>query len=191
MLSELTKFNQQIFFSFFIMVHSCSAFGCQNRDIGASDIRFHSFPTRDPELRRKWIQAVRRVNFNPTSADKLCSEHFLPSDYRQESHLERKLLKNGAVPSIFPAFPSHLQPPAKKRRILERVPVVAANVEVSQIETVNEPSTSTIEPEYTAIIPPPRAISLSEIVLQDHSYSFPSSIEAAKEKCDTLQKHLL
>ena len=113
----------------FIMVMSCSAFGCQNRFNKDSNIRFHAFP-KDPERRKKWIQAVRRVNFQPTAYDKICSEHFLPSDYRQGSNLTLKLLNNDAVPSVFPAFPSHMQPPAKRRRLLERVSDVAAEVEI-------------------------------------------------------------
>ena len=80
-----------LFLTDFIMVASCSAYGCTNLLSKGSDIKLHVFP-KDTMQRAKWIQAKRRVNFNPTSADKLCSEHFLASDYRQESHLQRKIL---------------------------------------------------------------------------------------------------
>ena len=161
------------------MVKSCSAYGCQNRLIkGNSTIRFHSFPTRDIELRNKWIQAVRRVNFEPKSHDMICSEHFLPSDYKENTKI--KILKNDAVPSVFPAFPSHLQPPAKKRRVLERIPEVAAEVEISQDDT---------DP-HLILVPPAGGLTPSEIVQKDHSYSFSLSVHEAKEKIDYLQKRL-
>ena len=84
------------------MVSSCSAFGCKNRKIvSRPHLKFHSFP-KDPERRLKWIQAVRRANFNPISSTKICSDHFVPSDYKDESiYLTRALLKEEAVPSVF------------------------------------------------------------------------------------------
>ena len=117
------------------MVKSCSAYGCQNRLIpGKSDLTFHAFPTRNIELRKKWIQAVRRMNFEPKSHDRICSDHFLPSDFRDDTSLLIKLLKEDAVPSVFKGFPTHLQTPAKKRRVLERVPAVATEVPAAATE---------------------------------------------------------
>ena len=93
-------------FRSFIMVSSCSAFGCKNRKIPSRpDLKFHSFP-KDPQRRAKWIQAVKRENFIPNWSTKICSDHFLPSDYKGESinrysNLTRSLLKEEAVPSVF------------------------------------------------------------------------------------------
>ena len=59
---------------------------------------------------------MRRENFFPTKNSKICSDHFLATDYYEFS----RVLKPNSVPSIF-AFPIHLQtisscrnPPAKR-----------------------------------------------------------------------------
>ena len=173
------------------MVSSCCAYGCQNRFSKESLIKFHTFP-KDPERRRKWIQAVRRVNFEPTSGSCICSEHFLPSDYRTETHLTRKLLKDNAVPSVFPSFPSHLQPPTKKRRILERVSDVGSEVEIP-FHSPDTPllpisgASGTGASNISNIIQP---LDPEKIVQLDHCYAFTSDIEVAKAKCDKLQHNL-
>ena len=80
---------------------SCAAYNCSNRSGTRSDFsgHFHSFPKDDP-LRAKWLVAVRREKFKPSSVAKLCSDHFLPSDY----HPYSRELRKGVVPSVF-SFP--------------------------------------------------------------------------------------
>lgn len=58
---------------------------------------------------------MKRKNFTPNQYSYLCSDHFIPSDYLNESRpeLDKKLLKDEAVPSVF-KFPQHLQ---KKRTV--------------------------------------------------------------------------
>jgi len=71
----------------------------------------------------------------------------------------RRRLKIDAVPSIFLAFPEHLQTiKVKKRRILPEW-------------HGPDPSSAVVEPR----------------AFQDHEYAFPSSLELAKKKCDKLQ----
>ena len=89
------------------MVSSCTVFGCKNRwSKEKPNVKFHSYP-KDPERRRRWIHAVRRVNFDPSDKVKICSEHFLRSDYKQREDLLITLLKDDAIPSVFPV-PSEL-----------------------------------------------------------------------------------
>ena len=163
------------------MVVSCVAYGCTNRHKGAgSSLAFHKFP-QDIEKRRKWIHALRRDNFEPTSSSRLCSEHFQPSDY--ENYGMRRRLKIDAVPSIFLAFPEHLQTiKVKKRRILPDWhgpdPSSAAS-STDRLATAYQPA---VEPQTTGLCVEPRAFPV-----QDHEYAFPSSLELAKKKCDKLQ----
>ena len=94
------------------MVSSCTVFGCKNRWTKEKPIvKFHSYP-KDPERRKRWLHAVRRVNFDPSDHVKICSEHFLKSDYKQREDLNKMMLQDDAVPSIFPALPlpRHLSP---------------------------------------------------------------------------------
>ena len=98
----------------------CVAYGCSNQFKKGSDIKFHYFP-KDSEQRKKWVNALRRENFTPSDNACICSVHFLPTDYKDDEFgYIRRRLKDDAVPSVFPAFPSHLQPPTKKRRVLVR-----------------------------------------------------------------------
>lgn len=62
-------------------------------------ISLHRFP--NDEIKKKaWCLRVRRHGA-VTSAMRVCSAHFLPEDYRYVSDC-RRLLKEGAEPSVFP-----------------------------------------------------------------------------------------
>ncbi|CAI6368983.1 unnamed protein product [Macrosiphum euphorbiae] len=94
------------------MVVSCSGYGCTNRRQKENGIHFHRFPLKRPEVSKKWLheKMVTRKNFTPNQYSYLCSEHFTPSYYLNESRpeLDKKLLKDEAVPSVF-KLPQHLQ----------------------------------------------------------------------------------
>ncbi len=161
------------------MVKSCAARCCQNRFGKNSEIRFHKFPV-DPLLRRRWLLALPRDSYAPFYYDVICSEHFEPSDHKDDPLLELRRLKPGAVPIIFMGFPPHLQQrrdgQVKKRRVLpDRHPPTSAMTLMSC-----ETSSSPVE------MPDP-----VEIVQKDHPYAFPSTLEKAEEKCDKFQDLLL
>ncbi|XP_044750960.1 uncharacterized protein LOC123311200 [Coccinella septempunctata] len=71
-------------------------------------ITYHSFP-KEPHLRRKWIEATGRTDWEPTNASFICSEHFRESDYEtlRQIHPEndenptqlKRVLKKTAVPT--------------------------------------------------------------------------------------------
>ena len=72
----------------------------------SSGTSYHRFP-RDPDQRKKWVQACRRDDrlFNPQTGF-VCSSHFQPSDFERDLQNEllglptRKHLKPGAIPSL-------------------------------------------------------------------------------------------
>jgi len=65
-----------------------------------------SFPVKK-ELQDKWVHEMRRQDWVPNGSSRICSRHF------QENCFERLYstvrLVPGSVPTIFTAFPLHLQ----------------------------------------------------------------------------------
>ncbi|XKL59823.1 hypothetical protein PGB90_000839 [Kerria lacca] len=70
---------------------------------------------KDHERFKKWIHAVKRKDFKPTSNAVLCSLHFKESNYYPSVISGNLMLKKDAIPSVF-SFPDHLQ---KKLAIVE------------------------------------------------------------------------
>ena len=80
----------------------CSAYNCT----GDGKALF-KFP-KDVALRRKWVQNVKRRNFRPTLASRLCESHFTNDCFVTNPELMKatgiyfKLaLRDDAVPTIF------------------------------------------------------------------------------------------
>ncbi|PAA56261.1 hypothetical protein BOX15_Mlig025972g2 [Macrostomum lignano] len=98
----------------------CCAAGCSNNSaMSLARVSFHTFP-KDKEIRKKWLIALRRKDFEPSPSTQVCSMHFEESCFKEQfagflPSVKRRLYPN-AVPSIFPAFPDHLQPKAEKKR---------------------------------------------------------------------------
>ncbi|XP_058647728.1 THAP domain-containing protein 2-like isoform X2 [Onychostoma macrolepis] len=66
-----------------------------------SVVSFHTFPL-DKETSKKWIHYIRREDFNITPNTRVCSRHFKSDDLIEPSTpTERRLLKKGAVPTLF------------------------------------------------------------------------------------------
>lgn len=101
------------------MVHFCSAFNCTSSSDIRKDLSFHKFPLKDKENLQKWVHAVRRKDFKPTSSSTLCSLHFKKTDFYSAIVSGKQMLKKTVVPTIFD-FPNHLLPKIKERRILQR-----------------------------------------------------------------------
>jgi len=77
------------------------------------------FPLKEKERLHKWVHAVRRKDFKPTSSSTLCSLHFHENDFYSAVVSGKQMLKKSAVPTIF-NFPNNLTPKIKERRILQR-----------------------------------------------------------------------
>ncbi|XP_014278115.2 THAP domain-containing protein 1 isoform X2 [Halyomorpha halys] len=63
----------------------------------------------DPELRTQWIKAINRKNWTPAPNSRICSDHFVPSDFNMTYHSQIAHLREGVIPSIFPPLPKHLR----------------------------------------------------------------------------------
>ena len=120
----------------------CSLFGCTNRFYKGCPLKFHSFPFNGPELLKKWIIAVKRDGFKPTKYTKLCSEHFVESDY----HPFSRELRKDSVPSIF-KFPEHLVKVVKERAPVKRVALLLNNEENTQAPKYKKSKTSPTKEE--------------------------------------------
>ena len=76
------------------------------------NVTFHQFPT-NPVLKKIWISRLPLKDFKLRESSRLCSKHFIASDYKQESTdsnkrrkktcLSRKVLKLTALPSVWPS----------------------------------------------------------------------------------------
>ncbi|XP_056890098.1 zinc finger protein 239-like isoform X3 [Takifugu flavidus] len=60
---------------------SCSAIGCTNRHSKGSALQFFRFPLRDADRLKQWLRNVKRVNWIPSDASRLCSMHFVDNDF--------------------------------------------------------------------------------------------------------------
>lgn len=74
------------------------------------------FPLSNELLTKKWVDALKRKNFKPSQSSRICSVHFTEQDYQLRPDAHRPLLKENAVPSIFPSFPSYYQKEKKRPR---------------------------------------------------------------------------
>ena len=87
------------------MVVTCSVFGCKNRYYKGSNTTFHKYPLHNKELCEKWSHAVRKEKFTPTKNSRVCSVHFLATDYSINKQLHDAevipRLKYNAIPSAF------------------------------------------------------------------------------------------
>ena len=98
------------------MVNYCVAYEYKNKAEKDSSFSFHRFPHSNSELLAKWIQAMRRKDWQSTKNSFLCSEHFEPSWFVIWPGKIGRRLTPGAIPSIFPAFPEYLQKSTTKRK---------------------------------------------------------------------------
>jgi len=87
------------------MPHVCAARFCNNNSRRKPDgISFHSLPIKDENLLKIWLFRMRRnpANFKPSKHSKICSDHFLPTDYCYvDSKTVRPRLDKHAIPSVF------------------------------------------------------------------------------------------
>ena len=73
------------------------------------------FPSKDGGLRDAWTKAVSRQDANsstlwqPGTGSALCCDHFLLTDFQVRPGAAKRLLKDTAVPSVFPSYPKYMQ----------------------------------------------------------------------------------
>uniref|UniRef100_A0A8D8VVF6 THAP domain-containing protein 4 n=1 Tax=Cacopsylla melanoneura TaxID=428564 RepID=A0A8D8VVF6_9HEMI len=173
------------------MVISCSAFKCTNRQIplqkrsgNEREIHFHRFPVKNKQLLKKWIHATKRINWKPTIYSFLCSDHFLPHDYKMLG-TKKLTLHEDSVPSVFD-FPEHLKKKKKSpRRELEQQhisnePTLCPSEYCEQTMSTPVPSSSTIStstpgPSLSSSIPESNSSSSNSESMTDVQSSRSSS----------------
>ena len=111
------------------MVNKCVAPGCTSgyTSAGKNDCAMFRFP-KNEQLNKIWIARVPRHSWKPSKNAVLCERHFVSDDFlpervdtnvsrkKKRGNLERKKLKQSAIPSQWPNCPEHLSTvPAKKR----------------------------------------------------------------------------
>ncbi|XP_063770430.1 THAP domain-containing protein 5-like [Pseudophryne corroboree] len=79
-------------------VMTCVVYGCNSIFTKESGKRFYRFPMKNPERLSKWVQAVQRTEWQPSSASRVCSDHFKDKDYILRPGSPR--LRPNAVPSV-------------------------------------------------------------------------------------------
>ena len=183
------------------MVNSCAAFGCKKRatpETLANGVHFNRFPNNE-EMKNKWIQAVNRVNFEPSKYSRLCSDHFGIEDYYVQNDGAFRLHKD-AVPSVFVPIPKHLQrklPMDRNKIPAERATSdVAATLSQSELETSIEDIAAKViadneSDDTTNTLPKIHStysISFSNVqrvkvlTYLDHNYNLPNDVNKIKQK---------
>lgn len=92
---------------------ACAAVGCHNSTdkVGPMlnrpvDASFHGFPLQDRGLLKQGLHNLNRKDFKPSKSSKLCSAHFLPDCFFEETKSgdrkrKKRALKESAVPTEF------------------------------------------------------------------------------------------
>ena len=102
------------------MPNKCCAPGCKSgyKSNNAVDkITFHKFPLKNKTLLNHWLIRISRENFEATESSRICSLHFVEEDFvtenmdtnprRKKGILEKRRLRNGAIPTRFRNLPSY------------------------------------------------------------------------------------
>lgn len=118
-----------------VMVYKCCAPGCRTgykSQDSPRDVTLHKFPSQNSPLLKRWLRNIPR-DFVPSTNSRLCSIHFTANDFITESidrrrnakrPLQKRRLKDDAVPTIFPGVPSYLSRNAPSDR-----PTTSASIE--------------------------------------------------------------
>ncbi|CAN7944236.1 unnamed protein product [Ixodes pacificus] len=139
------------------MPNKCCVPRCTSNYKTGNQEQVFSFPKDDDTL-KKWIRAIPRKDFVPTSYTKVCAVHFDPScieratsytDPRTGKVLEAALpvprLRPGSVPKIFPAYPSYLSKHVTNTR--DAPDTKKSRQEASQLARALEESAASFEVE--------------------------------------------
>ncbi|XP_060841280.1 THAP domain-containing protein 1-like isoform X2 [Rhopalosiphum padi] len=118
------------------MVFKCSLKTCRESTQKTENLKMHGIP-RSLCMMEKWVKAIQQhqPDFNATTHSKICSMHFLESDYTLSLVNNQKVLKKTAIPSVFMNFSS----------MIEVIEVYEDNNMVLNIE-----STSSMSPEFSS-----------------------------------------
>ena len=79
-----------------------AAAGLEKRGKGKGNVTHFSFP-KDQALQARWIEAIQRENFTPTTSSRVCEVHFnrddfIPPKNPNKLHVVKRLREN-SIPS--------------------------------------------------------------------------------------------
>ena len=52
---------------------------------------YFRFPTNNENLKQQWIQAIKKKNWQQSTASRICNNHFKESDFINDINIKRKL----------------------------------------------------------------------------------------------------
>jgi len=119
------------------------------------------FPLAHKDLLLKWLSAMKRDKWTPTSNEYICSEHFEEQCFSVYPSSVR--LREDAVPTLF-TFPDHLQKKPSHRRVFVRhADCDSASSAGAGTSAVDEPPTSSgtvdsVKNHHSYALPSPRAL---------------------------------
>ncbi|PAA86877.1 hypothetical protein BOX15_Mlig029627g1, partial [Macrostomum lignano] len=99
----------------------CCVAGCNRRE-GDPGYSFHRFPT-DMALREKWIAVMNQPGFHPGQSTRICSRHFVRSDFVAKQTEEEEAAANAAIaalstpPGSPTSTPTPMPTPNRRRRL--------------------------------------------------------------------------
>ncbi|KAH8042710.1 hypothetical protein HPB51_025542 [Rhipicephalus microplus] len=122
---------------------------CKSRSKKKLGVSFHEF-SADQAIQQKLPKAISRKVFIPndkSASSVVCSLHFVGDDYSSDSP-KRRRLKRTAVPSVFPGYPTYIQPqiPQKRRNLEREQPPCAVPTMKVVLCTVNSDSVEDCTP---------------------------------------------
>lgn len=84
----------------------CIAPGCSNFYYKNKSVAYHRFPTNGSRL-KKWMQVLKRKEFPAMEYARVCSDHFLDSDYAWKGTfvggIFQKMKSKELLPTAFPS----------------------------------------------------------------------------------------
>ena len=88
----------------------CIAPGCTQFYYKSPGKHFHRLPVNKPQLLRQWLQRLKRQDPPESKYARVCSDHFLDTDYKTKGIItndggfcfeKTNILKENAVPTVF------------------------------------------------------------------------------------------
>lgn len=87
---------------------TCAVASCKNSESNTKNVSFFRFPQRDANLRATWLHRCSRQDSFPWETARMCSEHFLESDYDPSY-----LVKSSLMPGVHPWLKADAVPSQK------------------------------------------------------------------------------
>ncbi|MGH0132071.1 UNVERIFIED_CONTAM: hypothetical protein FKN15_066255 [Acipenser sinensis] len=111
------------------MVVACCAVGCSNRQSQKLNLSFYRIP-KDAERRERWITAIHRKNWKPTTYSRLCSEHFIAENIEVLAEIEEETVYQTPVRSEPATDDDQVDVEWERRGPLEQEVIAADSEEV-------------------------------------------------------------